>query len=255
MDYQTIFKRHELKYLLTSQQKELALQAMSPYMEPDRFGHTTIRNLYFDTDNFQLARHSIEHPVYKEKLRVRSYKKARTQDPVFVELKKKYHSVVYKRRLFLPACQASGWLSGSAPSPLHTQVADEVDYFCSHYEGLHPVVFLSYERDAFYSKCDDSFRVTFDENILAREDTLSLGEDAWGEPLLDDGLVLMEIKTAGGIPLWMSHFLAREHLYKTSFSKYGTAYRTMLYPDGMLDPAAIGNGQQAGIHGGSRSPI
>lgn len=231
MDYQTNFKRYELKYLLTGRQKELAMRAMEPYMKPDKFGHTTIRNLYFDTEDYRLARHSIEHPVYKEKLRVRSYRKADAQDPVFVELKKKYQSVVYKRRISLPAGQAAGWLGGMVPSPVHSQIADEIEYFRSHYEGLRPVIFLSYERDAFYGKDDDSFRVTFDENVLAREEALSLAEDPWGRPLLEEGQALMEIKTSGGIPLWMSHFLTRQHIYKASFSKYGTAYRTMLYPE------------------------
>ena len=38
----------------------------------------------------------------------------------------------------------------------------------------------------------------------------------------------MEIKTFGGIPLWMSEVLTKQHLYKTSFSKYSSAYQRML---------------------------
>ena len=72
------------------------------------------------------------------------------------------------------------------------------------------------------------FRVTFDENILARQEELSLSKEVWGEPLIDEDKVLMEIKTSGGIPLWMTHVLAREKIYKTSFSKYGTAYEKMI---------------------------
>ena len=65
-----------MKYLLTPDQKEAVLRAMQPYMEPDRYGRTSIRNLYYDTDNYRLIRRSIERPVYKEKLRVRSYGRA-----------------------------------------------------------------------------------------------------------------------------------------------------------------------------------
>lgn len=230
MGCQMIFKRYELKYMMTAHQKELALQAMEPYMALDQYGHTTIRNIYFDTDNFRLARHSIERPAYKEKLRVRSYSRADREDPVFIELKKKYDSVVYKRRLTMPAQQAEGWLNGTAALPPQNQIAGEVEYFYNYYQTLHPVIFLSYEREAFYSRSGDDFRVTFDENILARGEMLSLGEHVWGEQLLEDGLVLMEIKTPGGIPLWMTHFLAQQHIYKTSFSKYGTAYKSMIYP-------------------------
>ena len=66
MAYQSIFKRYELKYMLTTEQKERVLQAMAPYMELDRYGRTTIRNIYFDTDTYRLIRRSIEKPAYKE---------------------------------------------------------------------------------------------------------------------------------------------------------------------------------------------
>ena len=45
MAFQTVFKRYELKYLLTEQQKQRILQAMAPYMELDEYGRTTIRNI------------------------------------------------------------------------------------------------------------------------------------------------------------------------------------------------------------------
>jgi hypothetical protein len=225
---QMIFKRYELKYSLSRRQKELILRAMEPYMSLDEYGHSTIRNIYFDTDSFRLIRHSIERPAYKEKLRVRSYKQVNEQEPVFVELKKKYKSVVYKRRLTMSRQTSEDWLCGRIPLPMHTQIAEEIEYFRNYYETLHPAVFLSYEREAFYSHCGDDFRVTFDENILARTEELSLGADVWGNSVIDNDTVLMEIKTSGGIPLWMTHFLTEQRIYKTSFSKYGTAYKNFI---------------------------
>ena len=73
MAYQSVFKRYELKYLLTQAQKKQILAAMKPYMKLDDYGRTTIRNLYYDTPNYRLARQSLERPAYKEKLRIRSY--------------------------------------------------------------------------------------------------------------------------------------------------------------------------------------
>lgn len=87
MAYQATFKRYEIKYLLTQAQKEEILRAMAPYMKLDKYGRTTIRNIYFDTDSYRLIRRSLEKPAYKEKLRVRSYKTASGEDPFFVELK------------------------------------------------------------------------------------------------------------------------------------------------------------------------
>lgn len=228
MAYQATFKRYEMKYLLTEQQKRAVLQAMQPYMKLDDYGRTTIRNIYYDTDTYRLIRRSLEKPAYKEKLRIRSYQKVSSDDPVFVELKKKYKSVVYKRRLTLPEAQAMSCFRHGLPLPINSQIADEIEYFRSFYEGLHPTVFLSYEREAFYSLDGSDFRVTFDENILYRDYDLSLSSDAYGIPLLGKGQTLMEIKTSGGLPLWMSHELSRLKVYQTSFSKYGLAYQDMM---------------------------
>lgn len=228
MAYQMTFKRYELKYLMTKQEKEKILRVMEPYMKLDKYGHTTIRNIYYDTDNFRLIRHSIEKPVYKEKLRVRSYQQAREDDPVFVELKKKYKSVVYKRRLVLPEGQVDKCFKDGIPLPVESQIANEIEYFREYYGNLKPAVFLSYEREAFYALDGGDFRVTFDENILYREYDLSLECGIYGTPLLDKNQTLMEIKTSGGIPLWMSHILAEQHLFKTSFSKYGSAYHNIM---------------------------
>lgn len=228
MAYQATFKRYEIKYLLTLRQKEAILQAMKPYMKLDSYGRTVIRNIYFDTDSFRLIRRSLEKPAYKEKLRVRSYQTAADSDPVFVELKKKYKSVVYKRRLTLSEAQAMKSFRDDLPLPVHSQIAEEIEYFRSYYTGLRPAVFLSYEREAFYSLDGGDFRVTFDENILYRKHDLNLGSEVYGTPLLKEGQTLMEIKTSGGLPLWMSHELNRLRIYQTSFSKYGTAYRHMM---------------------------
>lgn len=228
MKYQNVFKRYELKYMLTKEQKEKILKAMEPYMAIDKYGRTTIRNIYFDTDNYRLIRRSLERPLYKEKLRLRSYGAAGADDPTFVELKKKYKSVVYKRRIVLPREQAMECLCSGVDFPVHSQIAQEIDYFLDYYHTLKPAVFLSYEREAYYSRDGGDFRVTFDENILFRQNALSLGEKVYGTPVLEPGKVLMEIKTSGAVPIWMTHFLSQEHIFKTSFSKYGTAYKTII---------------------------
>ncbi len=231
MAYQTVFKRYELKYMIKREQMQRILSVMNDYMIPDRYGRSTIRNIYFDDDTYRLIRHSIEKPAYKEKLRVRSYARADEDSTVFVELKKKYKSVVYKRRVSLPEREAMDWLMGKSHTEKDTQITREIDYFMSFYSPLSPKVFLSYEREAYYLKDDPAFRVTFDDNILCRRGGLSLCTDVGGTPILPEGYVLMEIKCAGAIPLWLTSVLSAEKIYKTSFSKYGTAYRTLIFPE------------------------
>ncbi|MBQ6439620.1 MAG: polyphosphate polymerase domain-containing protein [Mogibacterium sp.] len=238
MGYQAVFKRYEIKYMVTAEQKDRILKAMEPYMEMDRFGRSTVRNIYFDTDDFVLARHSIAKPDFKEKLRVRCYSRADADSTVFVELKRKFDGVVYKRRVGLREADAMKWMAGSndpaikssldAESP---QVTSEIEYFKGLYRGIKPVLYLSYDREAYRMRKDactadggTDFRVTFDSNIRCRESNLTLRSESYGTGMLEDGMFLMELKCPGAIPLWMTEVLSEEHIYKTSFSKYGTAY-------------------------------
>ena len=230
MAFQTVFKRYEIKYMISLEQKAKVLDAMKLYMNLDKYGRTMIRNIYYDTDTYLLIRRSIEKSTYKEKIRIRSYGRAEPDSTVFVELKKKYKHVVYKRRISLPQTEAIGWLAGERHVKKQTQISNEIDYFMDYYGTLHPTVFLSYEREAFCANDGSDFRVTFDDNILCRQEELTLESEVYGTPILPEGMVLMEIKCSGGIPLWMTQVLSKEHIYKTSFSKYGTAYRTLIFP-------------------------
>ena len=92
-----VFRRRELKFLVNEQQRQLLEQVMRQRMVPDKYGRSTICNLYYDTPDFRLIRHSLEKPVYKEKLRLRSYGRAEPGVDVFLEMKKKYKGIVYKR--------------------------------------------------------------------------------------------------------------------------------------------------------------
>ena len=225
MRYQAVFKRYEAKFMLRSEQKERLLALAEPHIALDQYGRTQIRNLYYDTDDYRLIRRSLERPVYKEKLRIRSYGETTPDSPVYLELKKKYKGVVYKRRMVLPERQAVAWLETGETLPEASQIQEEIAYFCRYYGDLRPKVFLSYYREAYYGRSDNDLRITFDEDIRFRRDKLSLTEAPDGIPLLEEGQILMEIKTAGGIPLWLAEFLSREKIYKASFSKYGTAYQ------------------------------
>ena len=225
MNEQMTFKRYELKYMLTRAQKEALLQAMEGHLKLDQYGHSTIRNIYFDTDSFRLVRRSIEKPLYKEKLRVRSYMRARDDSAVFVELKKKFESVVYKRRVMLPHRAAMDALENGRPLPVSSQIGAEIAAFREFYgETLLPAMLLTYEREAYFPVDGADFRLTLDENILWRMEDMDLGAPVGGRAVLPEDTVLMEVKTPGGIPLWMTHFLAENRIYQTSFSKYGAAF-------------------------------
>lgn len=231
MAYQENFKRYETKYRMTKVQQEKMLERMQEYMTADEYSASTIRNIYFDTNTYQLIRTSMEKPKYKEKLRIRSYRTVKETEDVFVEIKKKYDKVVYKRRLTMPEREAMLWVMGRTDTYPQTQIGKEIDYFCHYYPSLKPAVFLSYDRTAYAGIQDKSFRITFDSNILARTKDTRLIYEPSGTPLLGEEEVLMEVKSNGGFPLWLVHFLTEEHIYHTSFSKYGEAYKTIIFPE------------------------
>ena len=227
MKIKSVFTRYELKYLVTKEQKKELLKLIDLYMTPDEFGQSSIYNLYYDTATFLLIRRSLDKPVYKEKLRLRSYLRADSDTQVFLELKKKHKDIVYKRRISLSEENATGYFENAFHLP-DTQIGREIDYFKNIYEDLAPRVWITYDRQAFFGKQDDDFRITFDENILWREEDLSLCSEKYGNLLLDEDLVLMEVKVTGGMALWLTHFLTENQIYKTSFSKYGNVYKEMI---------------------------
>ncbi len=226
MAYRDIFKRYELKFILSVEQYRLIKSEMENYMCGDKYGESDICNLYCDTPDFLLVRRSIEKPSYKEKLRIRSYGVAKKGSDVFMEIKKKYDSVVYKRRIRSDEKTAVKMLSGNMAS--ECQIGKEILYFTKLYAGIKPQMFISYRREAFYGIDDKEFRITFDRSILWRTYDLSLNSGIYGQPVLPENKVLMEIKTAAAIPLWLVKILSGNKIYKTSFSKYGTAYILML---------------------------
>ena len=227
MTNQMTFKRYETKYMLTRPQKAKLISIMKEHMEADCHGRSSILSLYLDTPDFLLVRRSIEKPLYKEKLRIRSYGVADADGIVFLELKKKFNSVVYKRREEMSEKQLEQYLETQVPCK-HTQIMRELDYSMHRYGNPSPSILISYEREAFFGTNDSEFRMTFDENILWRDYDLSLCSPIYGTSLLQPGQILLEVKTANAVPLWLVHFLSANNIRSVSFSKYGKAYLTKI---------------------------
>jgi len=228
MAFKMVFKRHELKYLMNPEQTKAVYDVLTEHMVLDKYGHSSIRNIYLDTDNFLLIRRSIEKPRYKEKLRFRSYGKAEPDGMVFIELKKKYKKVVYKRRIDMPLEQAMRWFTTDTDDFPHNQIGEEIDFLRKRYPGIKPKMLLTYEREAYYAKDGSDLRITMDSNILARFDDVDLTSELGGHSVLPEGYTLMEVKTMYGYPRWLLDVLEANRLYKTSFSKCGNAYKQMI---------------------------
>lgn len=219
-----VFCRKELKFLVTRQQRRALELAFAERMQPDKFAHSSIRNIYYDTPDFRLIRRSLEKPVYKEKLRLRCYGESQE---VFLEMKKKYKGIVYKRRITLTEPQAEAFMAYNASLP-DTQIGREMVYFRDFYKNLQPQVYLSYERDSWRGVGDPGLRITLDNDIRFRRSRLHLDQSPGGQAILAPELSLMEVKAENAIPLWLTQLLAQLNISKISFSKYGRAYEMAL---------------------------
>ncbi|ALP93837.1 VTC domain [uncultured Clostridium sp.] len=224
---QRCFQRYEKKYLLNPEQYQKIRAGLAPYMEADEHGRYTICNLYYDTPDFQLIRASLDKPVYKEKLRMRSYGVPADGDSVFVELKKKYKGVVYKRRTVLEAGEALDYLAGRCSPRAKDQICREIDWFLGRYHPV-PQVFIAYDREALAGLEDRVLRVTFDIDLRWRDTALDLRSGDGGERITSRDQILMEIKIPGSAPVWLSRLLSENSVFPTSFSKYGVCYRENL---------------------------
>ncbi len=223
---QTVFKRYEKKYMLNQSQYEQLTAIIGEHMQIDQYGKHTICNIYFDTDDYRLIRTSIEKPKYKEKLRLRSYGIPTLDSKVFLEIKKKFDGIVYKRRISFPLRDAYTYLTDGTYSRENTQIKKEIDYFLSFYRPV-PKMYIAYDRIAYFCEEDSNFRITFDSNIRYRKDDLFLEHGDHGDVLLDEDMHLMELKIAGAIPLWLVKSMSELKIYPTSFSKYGTIYKKL----------------------------
>lgn len=237
MAVQYSFKRYEKKYFLTDEQKSKFLDIIRYRITPDKYAQYTICNIYFDTDDYSLIRRSIEKPVYKEKLRIRSYGVAQPDGKVFAEIKKKFDGVVYKRRIQLNSGDAGRALVPDSGMLDWSQTAREIAYF-QHFYRSEPKVFISYDRQAFSADAGE-IRITFDTNIRYRTDALDLRAGDYGRRVIPESdKILMEIKIPGVCPLWLCKALEQVGARQTSFSKYGECYKRFLsktnYSEGEL---------------------
>ena len=227
MIVQQVFKRYEKKYLLTAEQEKEFLKVIEGKMVMDKYGEHTICNIYFDDDRFSLIRESLEKPFYKEKLRLRTYGVPKDGDhQSFIEIKKKFDGVVYKRRIPLKLKDAEAYLYEGKRPKKDSQILHEIDWFMKVHAEVKPKVVLTYVRRAFYGTENKDFRMTIDRDITCRYNSLRLTDGVFGDKILEEGTSLLEIKIPGIMPLWMSEILSKLKVFPASFSKYGTYYKT-----------------------------
>lgn len=222
--YTYTFKRYEKKYLINTDIKDKLLSLIKEHLVEDKYGRSTICSLYLDTPDFLLIRNSMDAKIYKEKLRIRSYGTPSRDTSVFFEIKKKFRGIVYKRREVMPLKDAMSF-AVNGKTEYTGQIVDELKYTMKFYDYPKPSMLVAYERDAYYDKADNGTRITFDTNVRYRANDLFLEHGTNGTKILHDDKLIMEIKTEGAMPLWLSNALSELKIYPSRFSKYANSYR------------------------------
>lgn len=234
MQDQKTFDRIEKKCLITEIQKEQMLEAIQEHMHKDHYFESDVFNIYFDTENFDLIIQSIEQPMFKEKLRARSYGGF---DKVFFEIKTKLcgkeNNVGYKRRVRITKrdynklvkenLHVLDFMKKNADSPNDYRVAREVDYLIDLF-NLKPKILVFYLRQSWQG--DDGLRITFDENLKYRTDHVDFSKRKTDKNYFEDEKnIIMEIKAHSVLPLWLVRKLSQERIFPQQFSKVGKIYQ------------------------------
>lgn len=234
------FERKEKKYVLDAVQLEKLMSLVGDKLGDDQYAHSTISSLYYDTPQFTMINRSLEKPLYKEKLRVRAYGDIAKNDAVFVELKKKFKGIVYKRRIQMSDEGARAYLTGTPYSEAALlgnsgghkeqnakliQNVREIDACIARYDQLLPGIMIVVERHSMRTQDGSNVRITFDMNARWRADDLSFAAGFIGTPILPEGHVIMEVKALGTYPFWLVHALNELGTYPVSCSKVGRAYQ------------------------------
>ena len=228
-DYIKVFKRIEQKYMLKKSGFEKVIKILEPKMEKNKYYESKILNIYFDTDNFDIATQTIDKAKYKEKLRLRSYLVPKSEnDDVFFELKRKCTGVVSKRRITLSLKEYEKYLkSGKICENENMQIFKEIDY-TKKTKDLKPKMMVAYDRLSYYLKEDENTRITFDFNLRYREEMLDLKFGDAGHKFFDEDIIIMEVKTLSSLPIWFVKLMNNNKFYPSSFSKYGEIYKKQI---------------------------
>ena len=191
-DMDSVISRYEVKYCISFDTYHKLMKCINEYLVRDKYYYETIYNIYFDNDYFELINKSIDKPIYKEKIRLRSYSNVNSNTKVFLEIKKKYNNDSNKRRVVISYRDYLKYINEDIIPKCDKQIISEIDYCFKKY-SLKPKVKIVYDRYAYKLKSDNEFRITFDTNIRYNLDEFDFNSNN-DTIFMNDGYI-MEIKT------------------------------------------------------------
>ncbi|MTD29786.1 polyphosphate polymerase domain-containing protein [Planomicrobium sp. YIM 101495] len=231
-----VFKRYELKYLISFEQYISLREHLLEKMKYDAYGTEgkyNIVSLYYDSDDSKIYYETRNKLRFRQKLRLRIYDQADETSTAFIEVKQKFKNVVNKRRTALPLNEAYELLNAAGEDweqrkwlASNEQILKEAMHFKSLYD-LRPELVVSYDRQAFSGIDEPDLRVTFDYNLMCRTDDLRIENGPEGQHFIDRDNVVLEVKVSETVPFWLSRLLSEHGCSKQSVSKFCTSVELM----------------------------
>lgn len=214
--------RKEMKYIINKEISKNLIEEINNYVKPSDFFFQRIHNVYYDNDYYGVISRSKNSSEFKEKLRIRTYEMpSGFVKDAYVELKKKFKGITYKRRIKLKLNIVEEMFEKNDLFPVMPdgQIKQEVVYFQQKTKCF-PKVYISYNRHAYVCSDGSDMRITFDSDIFTREKNLSLKTNEEDILFGHEELVIMEVKVNGSMPIWFTNVLNKYSICPTSYSKY-----------------------------------
>jgi len=228
--------RHELKFYLPIEMIDKIRPLIADHVRHDPYCANEpnncyiVRSIYYDSDDLGFYHEKVDSVKTRRKLRVRTYNNHKTDSIAFVEIKRKFGRVGYKDRLMLPLDRVDLAMNGVKPETVlgddgsfrDRSVLGKIRYLLN-LKRLHPVVLVTYDREAFLGCRNETVRVTFDRNIRSLlNPTMEQMFDESSLVQFEDQRFVLELKFGDTMPEWMAILIRKLNLSSESYSKYCT---------------------------------
>ena len=212
--------RHEYKYIINEQQKNILMIKASGLMQKDPYanewGSYLIRSLYFDDWNNSCYYENEDGTDPRSKFRIRYYNCDTSK--IKLEKKIKNHGMTLKVSCTISKEQCETFMNGSIPeaeNEMQKTLFEEMKE-----RKMQPKVIVSYERIPYIYGIGN-VRITFDTNITAsNEVTRFLQHDFLQRPILSLGKSVLEVKWDEVFPAHVKEYMSLDNLQWSTFSKY-----------------------------------
>ncbi|HOP66067.1 MAG TPA: polyphosphate polymerase domain-containing protein, partial [Bacilli bacterium] len=190
--------RHELKYVINSNQAIILKQRLALYMSLDNYqyykdGSYYIKSLYFDDIDNSSYYEKIDGMLYRTKYRIRTYNNSLKK--IYLERKMKHNNLTSKDKELISKDIYSKIISGNIDN-IDSENNSLLNKFLldMHLKNLKPSVIVGYKRTAYIYPISN-VRITFDENIVSQGFNYDLFiKNATNINVLDKNEVVLEVK-------------------------------------------------------------